>query len=155
MVRIGSVLVVDDEFLVADLHSTMLREIGLDVCGTAATAMEALALAKAHAPELVLMDVRLKGKFDGIEAAETIRGETGALVIFVTGSNEPATLARIERNRLATVLQKPVRLDELKDAVLRAIALQGAKLRRVVTTPSKQSVSGTLGLPTNVDHVIK
>jgi CheY-like chemotaxis protein len=116
------VLVVDDEFLIADLLSTMLRDMGLDVCGTAATAANAIALAEAKAPGLVLMDVRLQGQLDGIEAARTIRQATGAVVIFITGSDEPTTIARIERDDPAAVLHKPIRFDELQRAVLQAIA---------------------------------
>jgi CheY-like chemotaxis protein len=117
-----SVLVVDDEFLIAELLSIMLRDMGMDVCGTAASADEAVALAKAHIPTLVLMDVRLNGRLDGIEAAKAIRRATGALVIFVTGSGESAAVARIERDYPATVLHKPVLFNQLKRAVLHAIA---------------------------------
>jgi CheY-like chemotaxis protein len=118
----GPVLVVDDEFLIADLLSTMLQDIGLEVCGTAATAAEAVSMAVAHQPSLVLMDVRLKGQPDGIEAARRIRQRVGSTVIFITGSAEPATLARIEREHPATVLYKPVRFGHLKSAVLKAMA---------------------------------
>ncbi|MEA2737546.1 MAG: two-component system, response regulator PdtaR [Acetobacteraceae bacterium] len=122
MAEYGCVLVVDDEFLIAELLSTMLRDMGLDVCGTAATADEAVALAVAHSPRLVLMDIRLKGQKDGIEAAVAIRRETGAPVIFVTGSGEAATLARLERDHPAPVLYKPVRFDQLRKAVLHTLA---------------------------------
>jgi CheY-like chemotaxis protein len=122
MAHNGPVLVVDDEFLIADLLSTMLQDMGLEVCGTAATAAEAVSLAVAHQPSLVLMDVRLKGQPDGIEAARRIRQKIGSTVIFVTGSVEPATLARIEQDHPALVLYKPVRFEHLRSAVLKAIA---------------------------------
>jgi CheY-like chemotaxis protein len=117
----ASVLVVDDEFLIAELLSIMLGDMGLEVCGTAATGDEAVALAVAHEPGLVLMDVRLKGQMDGVDAARAIRRTTGASVIFITGSREPATVARIERERPAAVLYKPIRFDQLRDAVLQAV----------------------------------
>jgi DNA-binding NarL/FixJ family response regulator len=122
MARSGSVLVVDDEFLVVELLSTMLQDIGLDVCGTAATADRAVALAEAYSPGLVLMDVRLNGYMDGIDAAATIRRTTGASVIFITGSVDRATVARIERLQPAAVLAKPVRFDQLRNAVLETVA---------------------------------
>jgi two-component system, response regulator PdtaR len=121
MAQSASVLVVDDEFLIAELLSIMLRDMGLDVCGTAATGEEAVALAKAHEPGLVLMDVRLKGQMDGVDAAKLIRRATGASVIFITGSREAATVARIEREQPAAVLFKPIRFDQLRDAVLQAV----------------------------------
>jgi two-component system, response regulator PdtaR len=122
MSRRASVLVVDDEFLIVELLSIMLRDMGLEVCGTAATGDEAVALAEAHEPGLVLMDVRLKGQMDGVDAARAISRTTGASVIFITGSREPATVARIEQERPVAVLYKPIRFDQLRDAVLQAVA---------------------------------
>jgi two-component system, response regulator PdtaR len=122
MSRNGSVLVVEDEFLVAELLSIMLEELGLEVCGTAVTADQALTIAEAQLPALVLMDVRLKGQTDGIDAAAAIRRATGAPVIFVTGSAEPATIARIAQCHPASVLLKPIRFEQLRDAVTQAMA---------------------------------
>ena len=65
----GGVLVVDDEFLIADMLSCMIEDLGMRVCGTAADAEEAVALAGEHSPRLVLMDVRLRGLKDGVDAA--------------------------------------------------------------------------------------
>jgi two-component system, response regulator PdtaR len=117
-----SVLVVDDEFLIAELLSNLMQDMGLKVCGIAATADQAVAMAKAHLPDLVLMEVRLKGASDGIEAAQAIRGVTGAPVIFVTASGEPATVARIQQSHQAAVVHKPIRFDQLRRAVLAAMA---------------------------------
>jgi CheY-like chemotaxis protein len=119
-----SVLVVDDEFLIVEVLSMMLADMGLEVCGSAATADEAVALAELHAPRLVLMDVRLKGHRDGIEAAHAIRGiHPPTPIIFITGSREPATVDRIERDHAAApVLFKPIRFDQLQTAVRKVLA---------------------------------
>jgi CheY-like chemotaxis protein len=79
------VAVVDDEFLIATGLSLQLEGLGLSVCGTAATAEEALALAIARRPAIVLMDVRLGGEKDGVDAARAIHAAVGSKVIFVTG----------------------------------------------------------------------
>lgn len=121
MTRIsGSVLVVDDEFLIAELLVTMVEDMGLTVCGSAATAAEAKSLASEHRPELVLMDVRLRGPEDGIDAARHIHHTVGSRVIFITGSREPETVARIERDQPAGVLFKPITFEQLRQAVTRA-----------------------------------
>ena len=122
MPRHGPILVVEDEFLIAELLSSMLEDMGFDVCGTAATADEAVTMTEAQLPALVLMDVRLKGPRDGIEAARAIRASTGTPVIFVTGSGEPATVARIAQHQPAAVLFKPIRYEQLKTAVIKAMA---------------------------------
>lgn len=116
------VLVVDDEFLIASSLSLQVEEMGYDVCGMAATAREAIHLAQAHRPDIVLMDVRLKGVEDGVDAALAIHDTTDAKVIFITGSREPATMARIELDHAAGVLFKPIYGQQLRTAVETALA---------------------------------
>jgi DNA-binding NarL/FixJ family response regulator len=116
------VLVVDDEFLIVELLSAMIEDMGMRVCGSAASADEAVLLAETHSPRLVLMDVRLKGAKDGVDAAVAIHHKVGSRVIFITGSREPETVARIRQNHPAGVLFKPILFDQLKQAVLQAIA---------------------------------
>jgi CheY-like chemotaxis protein len=117
----GCVLVVDDEFLIADLLCAMVEDMGLTVCGIAADADEAVALARAHAPRLVLMDVRLKGRKDGIDAATAICAEKPTPVIFITGSREPETVQRIRAAHRATILFKPITFAQLQAAVEQAL----------------------------------
>ena len=114
-------LVVDDEFLISDLFSMQLESMGIEVCGTAASAAEAIAKAKEHLPRLVLMDVRLKGPMDGIEAAATIHKAVGSQILYITGSREPEMQRRIAQIHPAPVLFKPVRFDQLKKAVMEAL----------------------------------
>ena len=110
------VLIVDDEFLIADTLSLQVEDMGYDVCGTAATAQAAVELAQAHRPGVVLMDVRLKGQADGVDAALEIHRTVGSKVIFITGSREPATMARIEMDHPAAVLFKPIYGQQLRNA---------------------------------------
>ncbi len=112
-----SVLIVEDEFLIAESLRLQLKELGLDVCGRAATAEAAVALAHEHRPALVLMDVRLRGRKDGIDAALAIKGTLEAKVVFITGSKEPETLARIALAEPTAILFKPFSNRELQAAV--------------------------------------
>lgn len=111
------VAVVDDEFLIAAGLTLQLEELGMTVCGTAATAEEAVALVQANRPAVVLMDVRLAGELDGVDAALKIHDTVGSKVIFVTGSREPATLDRINKDHPAGVLFKPVTDRQLRQAI--------------------------------------
>jgi DNA-binding NarL/FixJ family response regulator len=111
------VLVVEDEFLIAQGICMQVEDIGLPVCGTAATADDALAAALEHRPMIVLMDVRLQGLGDGVDAALAIHEHVGSKVIFVTGSREPATLDRIGMDHPAGVLFKPVSDRQLRTAI--------------------------------------
>jgi two-component system, response regulator PdtaR len=116
------VLVVDDEFLIAETLSIQIRDMGLTVCGTAATAAEAIALAKANRPRLVLMDMRLKGADDGVDAALAIHELVGSKVIFITASREPATLERIRTDHPAAILYKPLFGRQLRTVVREVLA---------------------------------
>jgi len=116
------VAVVDDEFVIAAGLSLQLEDMGLEVCGTAATCEEAVALVQDQRPEVVLMDVRLAGDKDGVDAAMTIHDTVGCKVIFVTGSREPATMDRIRLDHPAGVLFKPVSDRQLREAIETALA---------------------------------
>ena len=116
------VAVVDDEFLIATGLSMQIEGLGMTVCGTAATADEAVALVRAARPAIVLMDVRLHGEKDGIDAALEIHEAVGSKVIFVTGSREAATIDRIRLDHPAGVLFKPVQDWQLRDAIAAALA---------------------------------
>jgi CheY-like chemotaxis protein len=118
-----TVLVVEDEFIIADLFAGQIEDMGLTVCGIADTAEQAIALAIEHRPALVLMDVRLKGVLDGVDASIAIHDAVGSKVIFITGSHEPATLKRIELDHATAVLIKPLFGRKLETAVELALGL--------------------------------
>lgn len=116
-----AVVVVDDEFLIVEGLSLQLEDLGMTVCGTASSADEAVAMVQAKRPDVVLMDVRLGGAKDGVDAALAIHATVGSKVIFVTGSREPATMDRISLDHPAGVLFKPVSDWQLRDAIQAAL----------------------------------
>ncbi len=115
------VLIVDDEFLIAEGLSMQVEDMGMTVCATAASADEAILQAQAHRPRVVLMDMRLQGDKDGVDAALVINATVGSKMIFVTGSSEPETLARIQTDHPSGVLIKPVSDRQLRTAIEAAI----------------------------------
>lgn len=117
------VLVVDDEALIAQTWCTHMEMMGVDVCGVAATVDAAVALAKEHRPAVVLMDVRLRGPADGIDAAIAIRQFVPSKVIFITGSREPEMIERIQLGDPSGILFKPVSDRQLHTAVREALAM--------------------------------
>ena len=119
----ATALIVDDEFLIAEALRMQLEDMGLSVCGVAATAGAAVAMAFLHKPEVILMDLRLAGDGgDGVDAALAIHEQVGSKVIFVTGSREPSTMDRIEQDHPAGVLFKPIYGRQLQNAVNKALA---------------------------------
>jgi CheY-like chemotaxis protein len=113
-------LVVDDQALIADLWCILLEDMGLQVCGVAPTAANAIALAQQHRPRVIIMDVRLRGEQDGVDAALAIHESLGSKVIFITGSREPETMARIRLDTPAAVLFKPVSNRQFQSTVREA-----------------------------------
>ena len=108
------VLVVEDEFLIADYLVAVLEDAGHSVAGTAATAEEALAiLGSGRAVDVVSLDVKLPGALTGIDVAERLRAGSGPPFLFVTGSGDPAFRARCEAARPLAILQKPIDPDVL------------------------------------------
>ena len=113
MLHRNRVLIVDDEFIITETLRIYVEDMGLEVCGAAETAEEALELAVTHRPYIVLMDMRLRGERDGVDASSDIHDQVGSKVIFITGSREPATLTRIEGDHPAGILFKPISENQL------------------------------------------
>ncbi|MGO9390510.1 response regulator [Rhodoblastus sp.] len=111
------VLIVDDEFLIVMGLSMVIEEMGMEVCASAATADDAVALAQKYRPSIVLMDMRLQGDKDGVDAALEIHETVGSKVIFITGSREQETASRIRMDHPSAVLYKPISDGQLRATI--------------------------------------
>ncbi len=126
------ILIVEDEGVVAkDIEGT-LQELGYEVCGWETSGEGAIESATAAGPDLVLMDIRLKGDVDGVEAAERIRGELGIPVVFLTAYADEETLGRAMVADPFGYVVKPFSERELQTAVSIALYKHGvdSELRR-------------------------
>ncbi|WP_158044913.1 response regulator [Skermanella pratensis] len=108
LTRDDPILIVDDDNLVRLGLQMTLEDQGYRHLHTAKTGMAAIDMAVRYRPKLILMDVRLKGDLDGVEAAQSIRQKYSCQIIFLTGSNEAATRLRIEAAAPDGVLVKPI-----------------------------------------------
>jgi DNA-binding NarL/FixJ family response regulator len=98
------VLVVEDDFLVAGELEHWLSHAGFEVVGPAATADEAINLAREAKPDVVVMDIRLAGSRDGVDAAIEIYRSLGIRSVFATAQSDARTMARgQEANPLAWI----------------------------------------------------
>jgi|ERR1700692_3421063 CheY-like chemotaxis protein len=112
------VIIVEDEIFVALHLETILQDLGFEVCEIIATGREALDFALRIQPDIIFMDINLRGDIDGIEAARLIREQTGIPVVFVTAYGDEATLKRVEAVAPdAPVLQKPAMTQALVAAI--------------------------------------
>ena len=115
------ILVVEDDFLVANEMEVALSNAGFDIAGVAASANEAVELAESQRPALVVMDVRLAGEHDGIHAAVEIFRKYGTRCIFATAHCDQYLLERAKLAMPLGWLQKPYSMLSLVTAVRRAL----------------------------------
>ncbi len=111
------ILVVEDEAITALLLKTELDQIGYQVCAVLATGEEAVNAAKKNHFDVVLMDIRLAGQMNGIEAAKEITAHYEVPIIFMTGYADNHIEAQAQELHPAAYLNKPVDLDEIKQII--------------------------------------
>ncbi len=126
------ILIVDDEVVVAEDIRRQLRSLGYAVVGVVSSGSEAVHLAGAHRPDLILMDVKLKGPMDGIDAARTIHAQYGIPVIYLTAFSDEDTLERARQTLPLAYLIKPFVSSDLR------AALELALLRHRVSRIAEQ-----------------
>ena len=113
-----SILVVEDELIVAENLRLVLNGMGYDVPATAGTSEEALDQSCACNPDLILMDIVLEGSpMDGIETAKKIRNDREVPVIFVTAFSDDKTLERVKSTQPHAYILKPFNDRELHSAI--------------------------------------
>lgn len=123
-----SVLIVEDEAVVGLDLSLQLEALGYAVVGVATSGEEAVQSARSLSPDLILMDVRLQGAVDGIEAAARIRGVQEVPIIFLTSYSDDETVRRAARTAPYGYLTKPYQLRELRAAM--EVGLTKARMER-------------------------
>jgi DNA-binding NarL/FixJ family response regulator len=116
-----SLLIVEDDALVASYIRDVLEESGFVVLGTPSTGAEALALAGALRPRLALVDIRLAGPLDGIEVACELLSRYEVPSIFLSGVVDPEVLERARAAQPLGFLPKPFRPSQVFNALEEAL----------------------------------
>lgn len=103
-----SILLVEDEAVVAADLEEHLRQLGYQVAGICATGEKAVELVDSLQPDLVIMDIRLKGGMDGVETAARIRETRPVPILFLTAHAEDATIQQAKQVEPCGYILKPV-----------------------------------------------
>jgi CheY-like chemotaxis protein len=116
------VLIAEDERLVARDLERRLRGLGYIVVALVSTGTEAVDQALEQKPDMVLMDIRLRGQMDGIEAVAAIRKQLDVRTIYMTAYTDEATMARAQATQPDAVLHKPFSSRSLQQTVQRILS---------------------------------
>jgi len=142
------ILIVEDESIVAAALKLILRKLGYSVAGIVDTSREAIKMAKKVRPDLILMDIVLKGRGDGIETAKTIFEEIKCPIIYLTAYADKTTLNRAVNTGPFGYLLKPYREEQLESTI--QVALAKARNESIVEVNKSWFVNILESIPTPI-----
>lgn len=116
----AKIIIVEDEAIVAMANKMMLMSLRHEIVVSTSSGEQAVQESNKDV-DLILMDIKLKGAMDGIQAAEAIRKDKNTPILFITGNSDTRTKQRISNISNASVLQKPIMVEDLKQAINKLI----------------------------------
>ncbi len=117
----AKIIIVEDEAIVAMANRMMLASLSHEIVANTSSAEQAVNESNEKEVDLILMDIKLKGAMDGIQAAEEIRKNKNTPILFITGNSDVRTKQRIDRITNSSILQKPIMVEDLKAAINKLI----------------------------------
>ena len=139
--RHPKIMIVEDEISISMELQEMLTENGYQVPGVADSGEEAISMAQSLKPDLILMDIKLSGKLDGIDAAARIRSRVDIPSVFLTGHGEKELVDRAVKADPLGYVMKP--LNEVQILAAIKVAL-GKKVREESKKPLYTSIPAEL-----------
>lgn len=110
---IHKILIVEDDMIISLVVENMIKKLGHELVGKSASGEEAIELAKEHKPNIILMDIRLKGEMDGIEEVTQIKKHIDTNVIYLTGNSDKVNYDRAKATECIDLISKPFTIGEL------------------------------------------
>ncbi len=129
-----TIIIVEDEMLIARDLKRRLEQWNYRVVDMVRTGFDAVSKVIEKGPDLVLMDVHLKGDMDGIEASSIISRKCDASIVHVTANADDATMERIHGTRSHGLIIKPFCDAEILTVVERALLLRGMEGSSTITS---------------------
>ena len=141
------IFVVEDEVIVAEMLKLNLERSGYEIAGHeiyGEAVVEAVARSK---PDLILMDIRLKGKIDGIAAAMQVRERIDTPVIYVTAYGDAETLQRAKQTAPYGYLIKPFEIETLRSTIETALYKHDLERRLAASEASLSQIIQQMPYP--------
>ena len=123
------ILIVDDEWLTRVEIEQMLIDQGYEVAGKAETGEEAIAMARETKPDLILMDVSMPGKMNGIDAGRVIKAESGTPIVFISGYGDSKYIEAAKETAPFGYVMKPFDEKEIHAFVEIALSKRALELK--------------------------
>lgn len=121
------ILIIEDETIISFGYRLQLERMGFEVIGTARSSEEAEALLEQEMPDLIVMDIYLKGAKNGLELAREIHARNSVPILFLTASTNPEIIAAIQTLKDCHYLSKPINADSLEDVLQRYVRPVGMR----------------------------
>ena len=144
-IKAESVLIVEDEGIIAAEIEMILRDLGYRIAGRAKNGLQALDLLASTSPDIALLDIDLRGKISGIEVAEVIQDKYAFPFIFLTALADAATLERVKRTMPYGYIVKPFNENDLRTAI--ELALYRFRMQQPQQLPSQDDLNQQLLSP--------
>ena len=113
------ILIIEDETIISFSYRLQLERMGFEVIGTARSSEEAEDQLDMDRPDLIIMDVYLKGTKNGLELAQEIREKDPLPIVFLTASTKPEVVDAIHAMKNCHYLPKPINSDSFEDVLRR------------------------------------
>src|SRR6266567_3099463 len=120
-------LIVEDEILIAEELRERLSRLGFSVIAAVDSGEEGVAIATRERPDLVLMDIRLRGEKDGVQAAKEIREQVDVPIVYLTAHSDRLTVERVKATDYDGFILKPFQRRELQMTI--EVAMQRRAIR--------------------------
>ena len=115
------ILIIEDETIISFGYRLQLERMGFDVIGTARSSEEAEVELARQQPDLIIMDIYLKGAKNGLELAQEIHAKQPIPILFLTASTKPEIITAINAMKDCQYLSKPINADSLEDMLQRFV----------------------------------
>jgi len=129
------ILIVEDEMIIAAKISMQLTSLGYEVTGILPKGEEALLHVEENKPDIILLDINLKGKLDGIETAMQIQNRNNIPVIYLTANSDEATFNRAKITKPAAFIAKPFKQLDLQRAIELTISRMAEDNKNFIAEP--------------------
>ncbi len=121
------VLIVEDDMLLSLVEERLIQKLGHEVVAKVGTGQEAIERTRELQPDLIIMDIVLKGEMDGIQAMEEIRKESDVPVVYLSGNSDRFNYERAKKTGFTDYLIKPITSQDLKKPLNKAFGMDNPK----------------------------